>query len=79
MRATHVGLLILGVLLFLAGLTFTLQGYGMVGPSGSFMFQNKTWIYSGSVVLVVGLLLAFAAIYASTRKPKAPPAVAPAV
>ena len=49
--------LFLGALLFLAGLIFTLQGYGIVGPNSSFMFRNPTWIYDGISILVVGLVL----------------------
>ena len=47
----------LGALVFLAGLTFALQGYGLVGPESSMMFRNATWIYAGTTTLIVGLLL----------------------
>ena len=50
-------LLIPGILLALAGLVFTLQGLGIVGPTSSFMFQSTTWIYEGLAVFFVGLLL----------------------
>jgi hypothetical protein len=50
-------LLIPGILLALAGLVFTLQGLGIVGPKSSFMFQSTAWIYDGLAVLLVGLLL----------------------
>lgn len=50
-------LLIPGVLLALAGLVFTLQGLGIVGPKSSFMFQSTAWIYDGLAILLVGLLL----------------------
>jgi hypothetical protein len=50
-------LLIPGILLALAGLVFTLQGLGIVGPTSSFMFQSATWIYEGLAVFFVGLLL----------------------
>jgi ABC-type transport system involved in multi-copper enzyme maturation permease subunit len=79
MRALYVGLLVLGILLFLAGLTFTLQGYGLVGPSSGFMFQNKTWVYAGSIILVVGFFLALSAFYTSRSKPQAASAMTPAV
>jgi len=78
MKASHWGLLVFGVVLFLAGLTFTLQGYGIVGPSSGFMFQNKTWVYAGSVILVIGLVLAYAAVYLSRKKPSVSQAAAPA-
>lgn len=50
-------LLVPGILLALAGLVFTLQGLGIVGPTSSFMFQSTAWIYDGLAVLVIGLLL----------------------
>jgi len=60
-------LIALGILVFLAGLTFTLQGYGAVGPGSSFMYQNKTWVYTGAVVLVAGLILAYAGVRLNER------------
>jgi hypothetical protein len=68
-KALHTSLLVVGILLFLAGLTFTLQGYGILGPSNGLMFQNKTWVYAGLVTLVVGIVLAYAAVHAGRRTP----------
>jgi hypothetical protein len=53
-------LVIPGILLVLAGFTFTLQGLGMVGPKSSFMFQSTTWIYEGFIIFLLGLLLTLA-------------------
>jgi len=53
----RVYLVVPGILLALAGGTFTLQGLGVVGPSSSFMYQSTTWIYDGVAALVVGLVL----------------------
>ena len=61
-------LVVPGVLLALAGFTFTLQGLGMVGPRSSFMFETGTWVVWGLVVLFVGLLLTFGGIW--TGRPK---------
>ncbi len=46
-----------GILVALAGLTFTLQGLGMVGPPSSFMFQSGVWVEDGLVVFILGILL----------------------
>ena len=46
-----------GILVALAGFTFTLQGLGMVGPQSSFMFQSGVWVEYGLAVFVVGILL----------------------
>jgi len=66
-------LLIVGVLLFLAGLTFTLQGYGVVGPSSGFMYQNKTWVFAGATILVIGLVIAYLGFYLGRRPHSAAP------
>jgi hypothetical protein len=46
-----------GILVALAGLTFALQGLGMVGPPSSFMFQSGVWVEDGLVVFILGILL----------------------
>jgi hypothetical protein len=56
-------LVIPGALFALAGLVFTLQGEGVVGPVGSFMYQSVAWVYQGIVVLIVGLLLLVAGVW----------------
>jgi hypothetical protein len=54
MRRT--GLLVLGVVVALAGLLFTLQGVGVI--TGSAMSNTTFWSVAGPLILVVGLLLA---------------------
>jgi hypothetical protein len=54
MRKT--GLLILGVVVALAGLLFTLQGVGVI--KGSAMSDTTFWTVAGPVIIVVGLVLA---------------------
>ena len=56
-------LVVPGVLLALAGVTFTLQGLGMVGPSSSFMYETTTWVVWGLVAIFAGLLLMFGGIW----------------
>jgi len=63
-------LLIVGVLLLLAGIVFSLQGANVITGS-SLMSGNSTYIYVGAVVAVVGLLLiALAARSGGCRRPK---------
>ncbi len=50
---------ILGVLVALFGLLFTLQGFGAV--QGSPMSNTTTWSVLGPVIVVIGAGLAFAA------------------
>ena len=61
-------LVVPGILLALAGFVFTLQGLGIVGPKGSFMFQSTTWIYQGLAVFFLGLLLTTGGLWKSRPK-----------
>src|SRR3989442_5553090 len=46
-------LVVFGVLVLLAGSVWTLQGAGFI--PGSFMSNNPTWIWFGTITAVVGL------------------------
>lgn len=60
---------VLGVLMLLAGVVFSLQGaYGIGG--GSAMDNNPIWIYIGSAIALVGLVLAIVGLRARAT-PKA--------
>jgi hypothetical protein len=50
-------ILFFGALLALSGLVFTLQGFGIVGPTSSFMYRSSTWIDQGISILVIGAVL----------------------
>ena len=54
MRRT--GLLVLGIVIALAGLLFTVQGVGVI--TGSAMSNTTFWSVAGPVIIVVGLVLA---------------------
>ena len=54
MRGTR--LLVLGALVALAGLLFTLQGVGVL--TGSAMSNTTFWSVAGPVIIVVGLVFA---------------------
>jgi len=49
-------LLILGVLLLLAGIVFSLQGANIITGS-SLMSGNSTYIYAGAIIAIIGLAL----------------------
>ena len=55
----------LGVLVALAGLLFSLQGFGAV--SGSPMSNTTTWSVLGPIIALVGVVIAVSAIRG--RKP----------
>ena len=56
MKRSFIGIGIFGILLILFGTTFALQGDGMIG--GSAMSGNSFWIYAGSAIAIVGLIVA---------------------
>jgi len=51
---------ILGVVLVLLGLLWSLQGFGVIG--GSVMSGTTTWSIIGPIVLVVGVVIAAAGV-----------------
>jgi uncharacterized membrane protein len=56
MKRSFLTLVIFGILLILFGTVFALQGDGLIG--GSAMTGNSFWIYAGSAIVVIGLILA---------------------
>jgi hypothetical protein len=50
------GLVVLGVVVALAGLLFTLQGVGVI--AGSAMSNTTFWSVAGPIIVIVGLVLA---------------------
>jgi hypothetical protein len=51
--------IVIGVLVALAGLLFTLQGFGAV--SGSPMSNTATWSVLGPIVVLIGIAISVAA------------------
>jgi hypothetical protein len=58
-------LLIVGVVIALIGLLFTLQGVGIV--KGSAMTGSTLWTVIGPVIIVIGLVLAAIGLRRRTR------------
>jgi len=56
LKASFLALEIVGILFILFGIVFALQGDGIIG--GSSMSGNSFWIYAGSIIAVVGLVVA---------------------
>jgi len=50
-----VPLVIIGVVIFVLGIVFHLQGQGVIGPKESFMYSNPEWITSGLVIAISGI------------------------
>ena len=44
----------IGVIIFIFGLIFDLQGQSIVGPESSFMYANPDWITYGIQIMIGG-------------------------
>lgn len=65
---SRLALVVVGAVLVLFGVLFTLQGVGLVG--GSPMTGSTTWVVLGPIIALVGVLLA---VRGSRRAGGAPP------
>ncbi len=68
MNSSGWGVMILGIILFLAGATFSLQGANYLG--GSAMTGSSFWLYAGVVVAVLGVVLVAIAYIRNSSRPK---------
>jgi divalent metal cation (Fe/Co/Zn/Cd) transporter len=76
MNSRRLALLIVGVLLLLAGIVFSLQGADVITGS-QLMSGNSTYIYVGAVVAIIGLV-SLAVAWRGGNKSPPPTSVAPA-
>ncbi|MBE1552726.1 hypothetical protein GGC64_006813 [Mycobacterium sp. OAS707] len=60
----RIAIAVVGVVVFLFGLLWALQGFGVVG--GSPMSNTTTWSIIGPIVAVIGIVVAVGAL----RRPK---------
>ena len=65
LRGSYLGLGVLGVILLLFGTVFALQGEGVIG--GSSMTGVPFWIYAGSVIALVGAVIALLGFALATK------------
>ena len=47
----------IGIISFIFGLIFDLQGQSIVGPESSFMYANPDWITHGIQIMVGGITI----------------------
>ena len=45
----------IGIIMFIFGLIFDLQGQSIVGPESSFMYANPDWITYGIQIMIGGI------------------------
>jgi len=76
MNSKRLTLMVVGVILLLAGIVFSLQGADVIKGS-QLMSGDSTYIYVGAVVAIIGLALLAAASRGGNKSPP-PTAAAPA-
>ena len=47
----------IGIITFIFGLIFDLQGQSIVGPESSFMYANPNWITYGIEIMIIGTIV----------------------
>ena len=47
----------IGIITFIFGLIFDLQGQSIVGPESSFMYANPNWIIYGIQIMIGGIIV----------------------
>jgi len=51
------GIIPIGMIIFVMGLIFHLQGQSIVGPESSFMYANPQWISYGTQIAIIGIII----------------------
>ena len=47
----------IGIIVFIFGLIFDLQGQSIVGPESSFMYANPDWVTYGIQIMIGGITM----------------------
>jgi uncharacterized membrane protein len=50
-------LIIVGIILTILGVVFSLQSKSVIGPSSSIMYDNPEWTVNGSIIIDAGLIM----------------------
>ena len=65
-------MIIVGIIVVIMGVIFSLQSKSVVGPSSSFMYDNPKWTINGSIIIAIGIILAvlgsFLLLFGSKRE-----------
>jgi len=49
--------IVIGIITFIFGVIFDLQGQSIVGPESSFMHANPDWITYGIEIMIIGAIV----------------------
>jgi hypothetical protein len=64
----------IGIITFVSGIVFFLQGQAVVGPESSFMYSNPEWITHGQLIAIIGIIILAAGTVilkkSKTQRPK---------
>lgn len=58
----------IGIITFIFGLIFDLQGQSIVGPESSFMYANPNWITYGIGIMIWGIIVISVGIISKVLK-----------
>ena len=58
----------IGIITFIFGLIFDLQGQSIVGPESSFMYANSNWITYGIGIMICGIIVISVGIISKVLK-----------
>lgn len=61
-------IIIVGTIVFFAGIIFHFQGQGVVGPESSFMYSNPEWITYGLEIIILGIVILGIGIWLTISK-----------
>lgn len=50
-------IVIVGMIIFIFGIIFHLQGQSVLGPESSFMYANPDWVSYGIQIVIIGIIL----------------------
>jgi len=56
-NVNSIPIIIAGIIITIFGIIFGLQGYGMLGPEQSFMYESTEWINNGNYIAMFGVIL----------------------
>jgi uncharacterized membrane protein len=58
MRSIGLTIIVVGIIILIMGVIFSLQSKAVVGPASSFMYDNPDWSVNGSIVIGIGIAVA---------------------
>ena len=70
MKKIGIPIIGIGIIVFVFGMVFFLQGNSIVGPTSSFMYSNPKWIVNGLWIASTGIVITIIGIWIRLRRQK---------